>query len=292
VTLRAYIDDSGSDGKGPIFVLGGFVAPVGRWLAFSDEWKAALTQPPALEYFKMKEAARLRDQFDPRKGWTPDLRDRRINDLSDIIHKYASFRLSGMIRHRDFNNYIKSVPAPERGLVTDTPYVFLFMLMNIAIAYASEEHRIAEPVDFICDNQEGMEEEIAHYWAMNGSLWEGNLYRPARELVFKTLPIFRNDREFLPLQAADLYAWQMRRSWINNQHLYVVPNHTLRKLLTIPSIDRFYTEEFVKEVGKGLLNTSRRGAAANPEQKFQPPIADPREQKKNRRKARVKRRKR
>jgi hypothetical protein len=83
----------------------------------------------------------------------------------------------------------------------------------------------------------------------------------------------------------------MRRSWINNQHVYVVPNHTLRKLWTIPSIDRFYTEEFVKQVGRGLLSTSRQGAAANPGQKFQPPIADPRERKKNRRKTRAKRRK-
>jgi hypothetical protein len=291
VTLQAYIDDSGSDG-GPIFVLGGFVAPVERWLPFSVEWKAALNQSPALEYFKMKEAARLRDQFDRRKGWTPDLRDERINALSDIITKYASFRLSGMIRHRDFNNYIKSTPASERGLATDTPYVFLFLLMNMAIANASEEFGIAEPVDFICDDQEGMEEEIAHFWAMNRSRWGGNIYRPARELVLKTLPIFRNDREFPPLQAADLYAWQMRRSWINNQHLYVAPNHTLRKFLTIPSIDKLYTEEFVKQVGRGLLNTSRHLAAANPGQKFQPPIADPREQKKNRKKARVKRRKR
>jgi hypothetical protein len=48
--------------------LGGFVAPVGRWLAFSDEWKAALNQPPALEYFKMKEAARLGINSTPEKA--------------------------------------------------------------------------------------------------------------------------------------------------------------------------------------------------------------------------------
>lgn len=36
-------------------------------------------------------------------------------------------------------------------------------------------------------------------------------------------PTFEDDKAFLPLQAADLFAWHLRRHWDRNQVLIVPP---------------------------------------------------------------------
>src|SRR5437868_7829681 len=81
MVLQTYADDSGNEPTSPIFVLAGFIASYEEWAAFSDEWKAALAEPPGLDYFKMKEAERLHDQFSKRKGWTEKKRDDRLIQL-------------------------------------------------------------------------------------------------------------------------------------------------------------------------------------------------------------------
>jgi len=56
--LVSYADDSGSDKKGPVFVLSGYVSTVQQWQKFSDAWHTGLISGPRpLKYFKMQEAA-------------------------------------------------------------------------------------------------------------------------------------------------------------------------------------------------------------------------------------------
>jgi hypothetical protein len=247
--MQAYIDDSGNSTNSPIFVFGGFVAPVENWLAFSDEWKAALQTPPILDYFKMKEAARLKDQFDPRKGWTADLRDQRINEFAEIIHKHADLRVSAAIKYNDFKKYIRSIPAVNRGLAADTPYITALSLLMTAVALSRESLNLTDPVDFIFDEQEGIEEELAHFWPGIKAKSEKAINKFVRD-SFQHMPLFRNEKDFLPLQAADLYAWQVRRNWNNNRSLYMPPNHALRKLWSIPGFDRVYNESEIKFMGE------------------------------------------
>ena len=110
---QGYIDDSGSELQGPLFVLGGFIATTTQWADFSDEWAAALGASPSLDYFKAKEAYRLRDQFDPKRGWDERRRDDRIAILVRIIKKHAIARVHASIRPADFRKYLKSLPLPS-----------------------------------------------------------------------------------------------------------------------------------------------------------------------------------
>jgi hypothetical protein len=97
VVYQACIDDSGSEPQSPLFVLGGFVASAEAWTKFSDEWDAALKEPPVLDYFKMVEAANLTEQFAPAKGWTERKRDDRLLTLARIIRNYAKVRVAAMM---------------------------------------------------------------------------------------------------------------------------------------------------------------------------------------------------
>ena len=51
--LRAFIDDSGSGGDSPWYVLAGYVGTTEAWNAFDKPWREMLDDPPKLEYFKV-----------------------------------------------------------------------------------------------------------------------------------------------------------------------------------------------------------------------------------------------
>lgn len=144
-TLEFYADDSGSEPQSPIFFFGGFLSTAERWAALSNEWDSALALPPTLDYFKMSEAAGFWDQFSKSRGWNEINREDRLVTLARIIQKYAMLRLSVPIRHDLFEKYVMNIPALERNLSTDEPYVLLcYRLINVVLMRAYD-HGIREP---------------------------------------------------------------------------------------------------------------------------------------------------
>jgi hypothetical protein len=64
-----------------------------------------------------------------------------------------------------------------------------------------------EPIDFIFDTQ-----SEAFRLLLGWEGYQNNLPDDVKELV-RNVPIFRHDDDFMPLQAADLLAWWMRRRY-------------------------------------------------------------------------------
>jgi hypothetical protein len=58
--LQAYVDESGVARDSAFFVVAGFLASHQEWARFTDDWDAALKEPPRVEYFKAAEAEALR----------------------------------------------------------------------------------------------------------------------------------------------------------------------------------------------------------------------------------------
>src|SRR5271154_3193656 len=75
---QSFIDDSDAGAGGP-FVLAGFVASNEAWAQFAEEWTTVLrtAQPRQISYFKAKEAAACRGQFE---GWSIAARDALIQE--------------------------------------------------------------------------------------------------------------------------------------------------------------------------------------------------------------------
>jgi hypothetical protein len=258
MVFQAFIDDSGSEPQSPIFVLGGFIASHDQWAKFADEWDAALKEPPGLDYFKMSEAASLVEQFSPGKGWADRKRDDRLIALARIIRKYAKARLVATMPYDAFMKHIATIPASARTLSSDSPYPLLFMQTILAAAVMGDRHGIDSACDFIFDEQAGYSEEIVSRWPQFKEI----VKRASRSDLPKLIgspPIFRNEKEFLPLQAADMYAWQIRNHLIRNRGTILMPpSRVLGVIEPLPEISRTYTEAELIRLRDHLLKIGER----------------------------------
>jgi hypothetical protein len=200
--LQVFIDDSVEP---PVFVQAGCIATAEKWAAFSDAWRAVLDGPPRLDYFKMKEAWRLQDQF---RGWTEEQRDRRLIELYEVYQEYVcgeclvSFSIDGL--KQAYAMWPKEFSHPYYFAV---PLLMAELGRNIE---ALKQGR--QPLEFIYDTQLSEKDKIVAAWEWGTA--RSNPDPPDLLTLLRGPPMFRNDKEVLPLQAADLIAWWVRRRFV------------------------------------------------------------------------------
>jgi hypothetical protein len=256
MVLQAYIDDSGNEPQSPVFVLAGFVASHESWAAFSDEWQSALSEPPGVAYFKMAQAERLHDEFERAKGWNEKNRDSLLIYLSELIKKYALFRVHTSVRHDAFDKWIKSIKTPSRNSAQDNPYFILFHSLIQICAAIDLQLRPNEKMDFIFDEHGSIGQDSIYYW--NNFVRLGALTHEGRDLpnllaaYTENKPIFRDERCFLPLQAADLYAWQLRRNFVEEDEGKPT-RRPLEIIQGLSDISMNLNETFIREFSRDLI---------------------------------------
>jgi hypothetical protein len=289
MVFQVFIDDSGSEPQSPIFVLAGFIASHDNWARFADDWQTGLDKPPKLDYFKMSEAAWLRGQFSRERGWTETKRDNRVTAFASMILKHAAVRVETTMRHDEFSRYIASIPAVHRSLYIDHPYAMLFFQAIMTVAAHQDRFGMVEPCAFIFDKQIGFSDEVNRVW----SRFKASLDKSTTSDLAKFVgsrPIFRGEMEFLPLQAADLCAWQLRNHYVENhrvenQTIAIPPNRVFAALRRMPSIYRHYDERQFKRLNASLLKIGDRFKETNPDIALSPLSANKTERRRARRMA-------
>ncbi len=186
--LQAFVDDSGS-GQGAVFVLAGFIASAEQWAAFKDEWKESLGGAP---YFKMADAEKLFG----RTG-----KDDRVTRFYRIIENHAVAGVSSAVMRDDYERVFGRAPQPMRD-----PYFLLFFDLIAQLSRNQKKLDLHDKVDFIFDEQLGKKEKVIAAWDSFKSMGQESFGH-----ILGDTPSFKDDKEILPLQAADLYAWWIRR---------------------------------------------------------------------------------
>jgi hypothetical protein len=264
MALQAYSDDSGNEPTSPIFVLAGFVTTHQRWAEFSDEWQAALDEPPKLAYFKMAEAESLRKQFSMKRGWDIQKRDARVLKLATIIPKYAIVRVHASVLHASFKKWIKSIRNPSRNSPQDSPYFILLHSLVQTISILRIRSFNKDPCDLIFDEQGSLGQDAIFYWenlrknpaasaAKTADLFAGYAENP---------PIFRDEKALLPLQAADLYAWQLRRKFVEKDRAPTRP--ALLALEEIVDLGTDWSDDTIRDISQHLVDVRERFIADHP----------------------------
>lgn len=198
--LNAYIDESESE---DIFAMGGFAAPADEWGAFSDKWRSALATKPSIHSLKMSDAMRLRGDF---YKWSPEARDEKLRLLYSVIDDHISFAVGAVIHmyaYRDIYRKDDLLRTPGT-----TPYVIALASLVSSIARHQIQIGMPEKIDFIFDERVMEQSRILEAWP---ALY-ANAPSDVKPMLGRT-PIFRSDKNLVPLQAADLEAWWLRKAW-------------------------------------------------------------------------------
>lgn len=205
--LQTFIDDSGDEDS---FVLGGFVASVEVWKKLSIDWVNICKESPSIEYYKSNEAIGRKECF---QNLTPDERNQKVSRLASLLPAQECYGIAVYLSLSDFNEIkdlyspiFKKIPFPYRFPYYD-PYFMAAACMVSVIAINCDlffSKIITEPnrqVEIFFDEQGKVGRQFRWF--------HDDYLRP--ELPRLGYCDHRNDKEFPPLQAADMMASWIRR---------------------------------------------------------------------------------
>lgn len=269
MVLNAYIDDSGSHSDSATFVLAGYVATTNNWANFSAEFDILRQKAPGFEYLRAAEAMHMRGQFAESRGWSRSHRDKRIEEFAYLISKHVSLQISIELNRNDFENTIKNLPVMngDRTQANDHPYLFLWYRMMAEYLLHGAEHGLCEPCSFIFDEQLGYTERAHQLWLGMKDLIQRSRLQSAKEMLGPP-PAFMDDKTVPPLQAADLYAWSLRRLIVVNDIEDKLSQSTIDKLATIPSMHITVTREHLISIYNKMMSVAHSVARSNPEARW------------------------
>jgi hypothetical protein len=232
--FQAYIDDSNKGDK-KLFVLAGYLATVERWAAFSDEWQRLLDMKSPhyrrLEYFKMQEMQSQADR--ERCSW-----------FYRVIENHAQVALSFVVNPKVLLSAVREYDWPQQVPLHryENPYNYAYTSLVGGIVRSQKKFGINTPIDFIFDDTAEKARAI-HGWERVKSGAPAKL----RRLVGDP-PSFKDDKQVLPLQAADLYAWWVREWNLGGiEHRRVEMAFPWERSRDIPALHVCPTEADVKE---------------------------------------------
>ena len=197
--LTAYFDESGTHENSAVIAFGGFISTPERWERFQDEWRGLVKDEYGLDYFHMAEFAHSTGQF---KAWTDEtMRRKRLSRLLGVIEKYVIASVGFVLVRRAYDTII-SADSREYG---GGPYGLLAVK---TFADVGEMIRLT-----------GLRGKVAYVFE------EGAKGRDQVERVYRGLKksqshlernrlldlSFKDKRQCLPLQAADILAYELYR---------------------------------------------------------------------------------
>jgi hypothetical protein len=204
--LQAFVDDSRSFTAKPAFVLGGYLAEVDTWLRFSDDWQKALDSAPAVKVFKMTDALKNGGGGEL-YGMSEASRLQKIATMRRVVEDHIRAEFSVAFRIDQYQAAHANWGKPHQN-----PYYFAMAVLIGRVVRNIEKFGFSrQPVDFIFDRQD-MEMDKA----LAGWKWAVEVSRPDPPDLLELLPnppTFRSDSDILPLQAADMQAVWVRKTF-------------------------------------------------------------------------------
>jgi len=195
VTVFAYFDESGTDGQHDITIISGFAARLSDWLAFNGRWRAQLDDDN-IKTFHYVECRGGNRQY---RGWDRPASDRHLDKLAMQI---ASSPL-GAITAGFMGNYERALarnPLGDQAAIRfPTAYAFVFEML---IDKIRREVGTGEKISLVFARQTQSQSRAleVYNWHRDRGHWP----------EISTLT-YAEPEEVIPLQPADMIAWETRR---------------------------------------------------------------------------------
>ena len=218
--MQAFVDDSGAKGQEGVLVLAGLIGRSEDWAEFADKWRSVLNLPPAIPSLHMSDAAHFEGAF---KNCPRDVRDQRVHLLASIVNDYQFTAIHCSV---EIAAYAEVIAASRRAgrwkdkrtrlaKVLKEPYYIAFLGMVMAVCYELLEQGINERFEIIFDQHKVLGPRVRSWYPAIVAGME-----PEAQAIMPIDPVFRDDEEFVPLQAADLLAWLVRRELSGMDHSF------------------------------------------------------------------------
>ncbi|UZE48755.1 hypothetical protein ONR75_29050 [Rhodopseudomonas sp. P2A-2r] len=127
------------------------------WASFSQAWSAELKAWPSIEYFKASEANALNGQFDYKDDWDEAKRDVKVGNLAAIISHFQPLSFFFSVNRQIFEDELKPVSPYGFG----RPHFQMCFSVVAGIAQYAAQEGISTPIEFIFDEQQGVDDDIA-----------------------------------------------------------------------------------------------------------------------------------
>lgn len=216
--LTAYVDESGhsSDPLARFVGLGGLVAPVSRWEKFTDDWQAALDEFIDGKEFHMKQYVCV-PGVGPYEGWDKKRREEFMAKLVGAIVESEAQPVAAVVSldaraalhplHQEFfgDPYFTAFQQVTRGLsLAAIPREFPSEAETVSMVYAYQNEFGAITTGAARPQNQGRAEALWHAIKQKTDFgqWMGG---------------YSSDtpKNMLPLQAADLFAYEITHEFEN-----------------------------------------------------------------------------
>jgi hypothetical protein len=198
VILTAYFDESGTHSGSEAVAVAGYVSTPDRWERFGQEWREALAAYN-IEYFHMTDFA---NGTNPYKQWPKQKRRHRFERLVSIINKHALASVGIVIPV----SFYESAMSPKAKRISGGPYGHAVRCCFMDLAKIDRSNVV------------GHENVWIDYVFEAGVKGSGMIVKTFRESAknentrnqFRLHSIrFEDKRQFVPLQAADILAYEL-----------------------------------------------------------------------------------
>jgi hypothetical protein len=213
VFLAAADESDGAFQRGP-FLFGGFVAPTDDWITwFAPAWEErVLNRHPPIPCLHMVDirSARWREE----NGLTWDDAEHRVDEATRIIGSMGSLMPvrtlidGGHFRDTFGETQIARLEPQPSVYQMEPDYIALTGFVYGALDYVAQEYPDAEQVDFVIERKTQVTHRMQHFY---DSIPESLRQKGRGELVHLLGRLIPGHKKRVPLQAADVAVWHLRR---------------------------------------------------------------------------------
>ncbi len=239
--IYAYLDESGSHDKSKIFALAGYYGELEEWETFGRHWKCALEQA-GLKGVPFH-AADFEGGYDIFKDWSVARKIDLMEKLINVIDRRDLHGVAGAIVMREY----KEAVTGESEFLEEkwAPYIVCQQL-----CYQKILKKTATDVAFVHDRQEEYDYP-AQQW-----FFEYKDAHPEHADRMKSVT-FSSKKDYLPLQAADLLAYETAKGLHNR--LYDSERPHRKSMLALARKKRLDGGFFDKNGSKFLVDLAEYG---------------------------------
>jgi hypothetical protein len=196
--LACYFDESENFGESPVLVVAGFCGGSQQWEFFAKEWLAVLKSYGLQSPFKMQHFARWKRQF---RTFADVKREPLLRDLLDVICKRAMMGFGCVVVSEAYDRLIAGEAKNKIG----SPYALAAAGCFWCVGNWARRYKHPDPIAHFFD---GGHRNAGEALAVHTKHLADEQFRKG----WKLGPIsFDTDDRLIPLQAADLFAYESLR---------------------------------------------------------------------------------